>query len=388
MRISSLRLFFATCLVVTLCSCTIYIRSGQPEFAPTAGWQTSTPEEQGVDSKYFIGLLEKIIIDGVDIDSITIIRNGYMIADFYMYPSTPEKKHALYSVTKSITSTLIGIAIDKGYIKNTGQLLVELFPEKTFKNKDDEKRNITLGNLLIMSSGLENKDDLINHTYQGLFEMQATADWTQYALNRPMVEQPGRVFEYSNADSFLLTAILENQTGQDALSFARKHLFEPLGINDVLWRSSPKGISAGYGEMWLTPHDMAKLGLLYLNGGKWGERQVLSKAWVENATRQHIQVNKNLHYGYQWWVGDSFYFAAGYQGQFIFVVPQKQMVVVFTSSIAGRNFLTINEYMQKFILPACLSENSLPNDLQQTKRLEKLKQDIREKFYHEIPFSQ
>ncbi len=329
------RLLLISSLLVTLCSCTIQMEIRQPHSVPTAAWPTSIPEEQGIDSGLLVSMLERIIVDGVDIDSIAIIRNGYLVADIYMYPSTPDKKHALYSTTKSITSTLIGIAIDKGYIKGIEQQLIEFFPGKAIKKLDEEKRKITLANLLTMSSGLENKDNPEIHSWLGLEEMQATADWTQYALDRPMTAEPGTKFEYNNADSFLLTAILQKQTGVDALSFANDHLFEPMGIKDVLWRSSPKGISIGYGEIWLTPHDMAKLGYLYLNKGKWGSKRILSQSWIETATSAHIRVSPKLQYGYQWWVTKDFYFALGYEGQFIFIVPQRKMVVVFTSSLGG-----------------------------------------------------
>ena len=360
----------------------------QPDSESTTGWPTSIPEKQGIDSGVLVSMLERIIIDGVDIDSITLIRNGYLVADIYMYPATPAKKHPIHSVTKSITSTLIGIAIDKGYITGTEQKLIDFFPEEAFKNLNDEKRKISLANLLTMSSGMENKDDPSTHSYQGLLEMQATSDWTQYALNRPMTAEPGSKFEYSNSDSFLLTAILERQTGQDALSFAHKHLFEPLGIKEVLWHTSPKGISTGYGEMWLTPHDMAKLGYLYLNVGKWEGEQILSQNWVEKAISGHIPASPKFQYGYQWWVAEDFYFALGYEGQFIFVVPQTKMVVVFSSSLGRHLLFTPYTYMQKYILPACLSEGPLPANHKQSDRLEKLAIELQEKYYHEIPVSQ
>lgn len=359
----------------------------QPDSVPTAVWPTSIPEEQGIDSGLLASMLERIILDGVDIDSITIIRNGYLVADIYMYPSTPDKKHAIHSTTKSITSTLIGIAIDKGYIKGTEQQLIEFFPETAINNLDNEKRKITLANLLTMSSGFENKNNPEINSWLGLNEMQATSDWTQYALDRPMTAEPGNTFAYSNADSFLLTAILQKQTGVDSLSFAHDHLFEPLGITDVLWRSSPKGVSTGYGEMWLTPHDMAKLGYLYLNEGKWGSKKILSQSWIETATSAHIRVSPKLQYGYQWWVAKDFYFALGYEGQFVFIVPQRNMVVVFTSSLGGHSLFTPYRYMQDYILPACLSESSLPTNPQKTVRLQKLGRDLQEKYYHEIQIS-
>ena len=379
-----------SCICVILASCTIHSTKAysHSDYWPTEGWRTSTPEEQGVDSRPLIEMLERIITDGVDIDSISIIRNGYLVADVFMYPADKHKKHPVYSCAKSLTSTLIGIAVDKGYIESTSEHIVDFFPERSVKNMDDKKRAITLHDLLTMRSGLKTEDN-IHHGRKGLNEMRTTSgDWTQYVLDRPMEELPGTRFEYSNLVSFLLTSILQKQTGRDALSFAYEHLFGPLGIESVEWYKSPKGIYTGFAELSMTPHDMAKLGLLYLKHGRWENQQILSEEWVEVATKGHVSVSQKLQYGYQWWVADNMYFAMGHQGQFLFVNPDKELIVVFTSSLLGHSLFTPYKYLEEYILPASHSTKPLPANLQDYERLKELSDDLFRLYYHNIEIAQ
>ena len=175
-------------------------------------------------------------------------------------------------------------------------------------------------------------------------------------LDLPMAEVPGARFEYCNGATFLLSAIIQETTGMKTLEFAKKRLFSPLGIQDVKWRTNPQGIDIGWGEMWLKPHDMAKIGWLYLNKGQWEGRQVVPAAWVEASTRGHITASLFDRYGYQWWVDSAgHYMAVGYGGQFIFVIPQKNMVVVFTSDLPDGRFYTPSTLLKKYIIPAAMS---------------------------------
>lgn len=387
---ASIPAYLIFCLVIIFSSCsrTFTKTKNTPDYWPTEGWRTTTPEEQGISPALLVDMLERIIKDGVDIDSISIIRNGYLITDIYMYPANNHKKHPIHSCTKSLTSTLVGIAVDKGFIQSTDQRVVDFFPERFIDNMNTWKKGITLEDLLTMRSGLETKDNLKNFGWQGLYEMRATSDWTQHVLDKPMMTPPGAKFEYSNLVSFLLTSILQKQTNKDALSFAHDHLFGPLGIKDVMWDKSPGGIYTGYAELWLTPHDMAKLGFLYLNNGRWDYQQILAEDWVEKATQGHVSVSPSLKYGYQWWVGEDCYFAMGYQGQFIFVIPDKNMVVVFTSNVSGHSLFTPYSYLKEYILPAVISTQALPVNQKDSQRMKELKDDLFNKYYHEIQVSQ
>ena len=199
---------------------------------PTEGWQISTPEEQGIQSQMLAEMMEHIKQNSFNIDSILIVRNGYMVLDAYFYPFSKGEKHIIHSCTKSIMSALIGIAIDKGYIQNVDQPIMDFFPDKEFANMDDLKKSITLEDLLMMASGLKCRDSYL-YRWVGLFEMRSSPDWAQYVLDLPMTEAPGEKFEYCNGVSYLLSVIIQNTTGIKTLDFARKHLFGPLGIVDV-----------------------------------------------------------------------------------------------------------------------------------------------------------
>jgi CubicO group peptidase (beta-lactamase class C family) len=339
---------------------------------PTKGWQISSPEEQGIRSQKLAEMMEHIKKNSYNIDSILIVRNGYVVFDAYFYPYSKGQKHIIHSCTKSIMSALIGIAIDKGYIQNVDQPITDFFPNKEIANMDDLKKSITLEDLLMMASGLKCRDSYL-YRWVGLTEMRNSSDWAQYVLNLPMSEAPGEKFEYCNGVSFLLSAIIQNTTKMKTLDFARKHLFEPLGIIDVGWETSPQGIDVGYGEMWLKPHDMAKIGWLYLNKGRWGNKQIVPSAWVEVSTRGHIDTTLFDHYGYQWWVDSAgYYMAVGYKGQRIFVVPEKNIVAVFTGDLTGRDSLISKNLLDSYIIPAASSTNSLPSNTEEQARLDAL----------------
>jgi CubicO group peptidase (beta-lactamase class C family) len=339
---------------------------------PTKTWRTSTPEKQGMHSAKLSDMLEKILREKYRIDSITVIRNGHMVLDAYFYPFKKDSKHIIHSCTKSITSAAFGIAVDKGYIKNIEQPVVEIFPEKQFANLDDDKKAITLKDLLTMTSGLNTEDSYI-YNWRGLNRMYQAKDWVQYVLDRPMAEKPGTRFEYSNCVTFMLSAVIQQTTNQKTYDFIKKYLFGPMGITDVKWSTSPEGISVGFGAMWLTPHDMGKIGWLYLNKGQWGEQQLISEKWVKDSTQKHFYATLFDGYGYQWWISpDQFYAAVGYGGQFIFVIPRKNMVVVFTSTLERDEFFKPENLLSEFIIPSAVSHKPLPEYPIQTARLNSL----------------
>ncbi len=252
----------------------IKYESVDPDYWPTQQWQTSTPEDQGMNSNRLIEMVqfyekEHSKNENIAIDSITIIRNGYVIADIYLNPLYPkDTEHIIHSCTKSIMSALIGIAIERGYIRNVDIPVIDILNDKNIKNADERIRKLTVKDLLTMKTGLHSQDSYL-YQHRGLFETQKTYDWTEHILNLPFEAEPGTRFDYSNLASFLLSAIITKTTGTNTLSFAKEHLFNPLGIKDVKWEKSPKGIYIGWARMWLKPHDMAKIGMLYLQKGKW-----------------------------------------------------------------------------------------------------------------------
>ena len=313
-----------------------------------------------MQSKLLTDMLAKIQEREWRIDSVTVVRNGHVVLDAYFHPFQAGLKHAIRSNTKSIMSALVGIAVERGEIKSVAQPALDFFPGKTVANVDTRKRAMTLEHLLTMTAGFDCKDNYL-HGWDGMKEMRKSPDWAQYVLDLPMTQAPGTGFKYCNGVSFLLSAILQKTTGMKALDYAKKHLFGPLGITEVTWPETPRGVTVGYGGVLLTPHDMAKIGLLYLNKGKWDGRQIVSEAWVETSTRRHVDATMFAQYGYQWWGdGAGYYMGVGYRGQFIFVVPDRNLVAVFTSDLAGMSFYVPRNLLVGYVLPAVLSDAALP----------------------------
>lgn len=345
---------------------------------PTNGWRTTTPEAQGMNSGMLAAMVKVIRDEELNVDSITIVRNGYLVMDSYFYPFPENNKHNLRSASKSVMSALIGIAIDKGYIKDVHQPVLSFFPDKTIANLDENKKMITLEHLLTMTTGLRCIDGY-RYKNKGLYELQKSSDWAQYVLDLPMVETPGALFEYCSGATYLLSAILQQATGMRSLEFAEKYLFAPLGISDAYWETNPQGIDYGYDQLLLTPRDMAKIGWLYLNRGEWEDGQVIPAAWVADSTRGHIRAGTVAdQYGYQWWVEKDYYMAVGSGGQFIFVAPEKNIVAAVTSAAPMLDrFLKVRDLLKNYIIPSAVSENPLPSDPERQKRLEDLLATVR-----------
>ena len=342
---------------------------------PAQQWAVTTPEQQGMQSSMLADMIQHIVEDSFEIHSILIVRHGRLVLDAYFWPFTPEMKHIVHSCTKSISSALIGIAIEKGYIQSVNQPIRDFFPELA-AGTDDLKKSITIKDLLMMASGLDCKDSFL-YGWAGLAAMAASRDWAQHVLDLPTVASPGSRFEYCNGVSYLLTVILQNATKMKALDFASAYLFGPIGIRDVSWPTSPQGVNLGYGAMQLKPHDMARFGWLYLNKGRWGDRQIVPAAWVEASTRRHIDATLFDYYGYQWWVDSAGYYAAvGYKGQRIFVIPDKDMVVVFTGNLTGPEALLPKKLLDDYIIPAVASEKALPQNTAENNRLDASVQKI------------
>ena len=341
--------------------------------------------QQGMDTARLADMLERIQQAAHAIDSITIIRHGYLVLDAYQYPFQKGLTHHIHSCTKSITSALIGIALDRGDLKTVRQPLFEFFSDYPTANADARKRAITLEHLLTMTTGLQCRDSE-KYKLAGWWKMMQSHDWASFVIDLPMAEAPGERFEYCNGASYLLSVILQQATQMRLLDFAKLHLFAPLGITEVRWRASPQGMEIGAGGMWLTPHDMAKIGWLYLNHGRWDTRQIVSADWVTASTHGHIDATPFPRYGYQWWSDTANYwrqdlqttvdvdysFALGYQGQYIFVVPSQHLVVVFTSHLEGEAIFLPKQFLHDTILPAITSSASLPANPQQQARLEAL----------------
>ncbi len=338
-------------------------------------WPVAVPESIGVDSDRLATLCRRILEIELPIHSLLVLRHGRVAADVTFHPFAGGL-HDLASCTKSVTSTLIGIAIDQGAIAGVDQPVLDLLPGRPVTNVDERKRALTLAHLLTMSTGLACYADPGEITLQ---EMRRSDDWAQFVLDLPMIEDPGARFEYCSPASYLLSVILQQATGRTTLDFARENLFGPLGIEEVVWPPSPQGVTTGWGDLHLRPHDMAKIGTLFLHQGRYGGRQVVSREWVAAATRKHAAPPGHFGYGYGWWLASPDVYAAnGRGGQQIIVAPALDAVVALTAGFSPEQGSIRDELLASLLLPALGSQAPLPANPAGVERLRAAIQAARE----------
>jgi CubicO group peptidase (beta-lactamase class C family) len=298
-----------------------------PTYWPNNGWHTSTPEEQGLDSVKLAYMLEVIQKKNIRINSLLLIRNGMLVLDAYFYnPYDGKYPHDMASVTKSIMTTLIGIAAGQGKI-NLDEPMLSYFPNRTIANLDDRKKRITVRHLTGMVNGFDS--GCMAGDAETLNQMRSNSDWVQATLDREMVREPGKKFCYDSPGMHLLSAILQETTGMTALEYAQQYLFEPLDIKDVIWESGPQGYTRGWGDLHLNPQDAAKIGFLLLNEGVWDGQQIVPADWAKEATMKQVNAGGD-DYGYGWWIYDNSFGAAGRGGQHIIVDRSINAIVVTT----------------------------------------------------------
>ena len=302
---------------------------------PTREWPLSSPEAEGMSSEALTRLVEYGATNAMD--SLLVTRHGKVVLDAAYAPFQAGLKHRMYSTTKSVTSTLIALAIRDGKLDSTDRKLVDFFPDLTIANLDERKKAITIRHLLDMTSGLEWIEGLSGPP-ASYIAMERSPNWVQYILDRPMVAAPGTVFYYNTGNSHLLSAILGKVTGRSALDYARETLFGPLGIEDVIWRGDRQGIPGGGNGLYLKPGDMAKFGYLYLRNGQWEGKQIVPVSWIDAVRAANVGMNESwatrLRYGSQFWVIPSkdIYMAVGFHRQLIIVMPKQDIVVVATGA--------------------------------------------------------
>ena len=288
--------------------------------------------------------------------SLLVSVDGKLVEERYFHGATHSHWANLKSASKSVLSTLIGIALDQGRLGSVRDKISKFFPEYSKAEGDAAKKEITLEDLLTMRSGLESTSS------RNYGRWVQSGNWVRHVLTRPMRDVPGGRMIYSTGNSHLLSAILTKATGMSTFRFARRYLAEPLGIGIRPWFRDPQGIYFGGNEMHLTPRAMVEIGELYLRGGRVGNERLVSEEWINASLLQRTQSPRNGNgYGYGWWMrnlaGHVVYYAWGYGGQFIFLVPDLQLVVVTTSSPQpgrGRreHLRAIYELMEYHLIPA------------------------------------
>lgn len=362
-------------ILINLSGCTTAHK--QPAIFPGENWQRSTPEAQGMDSKMLLDAFKLMDLPKSAINSMVVIRNGYIIAEYYRQPYTKETRHMINSSTKSFTSALMGIAIDEGIVKSTHERVMTCFPD--YSPDDPRAENMKIEDILTMRSGLQwNSWELPlsdpNNDWNILLHQD---DWLKYILSKPFAHEPGVIFNYNTGDTQLVADIIHRATGGHFIDYAEEKLFNPLGIRSWTWLKTPAGSPVGGATLVMTTEDLARLGYLYVNEGMWNGRHILSKQWVRDSIKPHTQIltgpykNMNFHYGYQWWVLDEHsYSAKGGAGQYCFVRPDKNLVIAVNSyeQSIGEEKRAL-AMMQKEIPRACISTDPIPADPVKVKAL-------------------
>jgi CubicO group peptidase (beta-lactamase class C family) len=353
----------------------------QRDYWPTAGWRTAPPAQVGMDPKV-LAVLDTNAAYHPQLRSLLVIRHGYLVYERYWHGDAGTGQ-AAFSVTKSFTGALVGIALGGHHLKSLNQTVGELLAAHLPPNADPRLAKVTVRQLLTMTSGLACDDLSPDCDGDLLFRLYDSRDWVREILGRKLVTKAGTTFAYSNAGSHLLSAIVADTTGGSTLAFARAKLFGPLGIHTehafqpvgvafptppqeraserakVAWVTDPQGYHSGFAGLQLPARDLAKLGYLYLNGGRWDGVQVVPAGYVRASTQRQSHPQSGAApfdgYGYQWWVtsehGHPSFLAHGLGGQFIQVIPDLDLVVVITSDFEnGRD--DAQQLVGEAIIPA------------------------------------
>jgi len=288
--------------------------------------------------------------------SLLVARRSELLLECYFNGASGRRVANIKSASKSVLSSLVGIALGRGDLTSVDQTVGEFFPEYLVSTGDPRKREITIEDLLTMRAGLEST------SFGNYGAWVLSGNWVRHALQRPMQSEPGTTRRYSTGNTHLLSAILTQATGMSTWQFAQRHLAEPLGFSLARWPTDPQGIYFGGNDMLFTPRQMVAFGQLYLDRGRTGDTEIVPAQWVDKSVVTRTRSRRGARgYGYSWWVRYAgtrkIFYAWGYGGQFIFVVPDLELVVVTTSSVnpRGRTFdhnRQIYEIVEEVIVPA------------------------------------
>lgn len=341
----------------------------QNEYYPAKQWRTSTPEAQGLKSDVLQAFSDELASGELGyIDDMLIIRNGYLVfSESYendydsLYKATNTapgqynyfdtdwhpyyqkgRLHTMQSVSKSITSLLIGIAIDKGQISNENVKIHSFFDDYDLSDLDERWSKITLKHVLTMTTGITWDESTIPYTdpNNSCAGMENSSDWIQFVLNQTMSAEPGQVYVYNSGATMLLAYILEQTTGMEVEDYCYQNLFKPLNIEKYYWKRTPKGLADTEGGLYLLPEDLAKIAYLVLHDGIWKNNQIVSKTWINKSVQRHVNTyypsTRSYRYGYKWWIlpyanEENFAIAGlGLGGQRPIIIPEYGIIAVFT----------------------------------------------------------
>ncbi|KQB39833.1 serine hydrolase domain-containing protein [Flavobacterium aquidurense] len=290
------------------------------------------------------------------IHSVLIAKNNQLIYEHYFNGYTKDSLNDSRSSFKSITSLLVGIAIDKGFIKDINQKVYEFFPEYPSLKTDPLKKLLTIKNLLEMKSGFDCEE--FNDTKDCEDNMSQSKNWVEYSLNLPMKNKPGEVWAYTSVNPMILSGIIKKATNMSVKDFAKKYLFDPLNISSYKWTVDPSGNAMTAGSFYMLPIDMLKISQLVKDKGVYNHKQIISKKWIAQSTvcnimipdfsfmkssRSKIGFPQPAYYGYYWYretiktnnIEENLLFASGNGGQYIFIIERLNLTVVFTQGNYG-----------------------------------------------------
>jgi CubicO group peptidase (beta-lactamase class C family) len=316
-------------------------------YYPGREWRTATPESQGMDSGALASLVAQVREKQLGVHSLLAIRHGYVVADVDFYPYSSRAPHDIASITKTLTSTLTGVAVGNGLL-TLDRTLLSFFPDERPADADARKGAITVRDLLRMESGLACG---LQPGEPELEQMKRSADWVRFALSMPMRNAPGTRPAYCSPGYHLLGSVLGAAAGTTEAAFARKYLFDPMEMGDVVWADDPQGRSHGWGDSHFQPRDIAKLGYLYLHGGAWKGRQLVPGEWVAMSTTPPPGARTEPGgLGVEWAASTG---AAGRQfggvgrgGQTLLVWPDLDLIVV---SMAGGNAGQLSQLVRQAV---------------------------------------
>jgi len=328
---------------------------------PTNGWIEESPSKHGMNSTKIQEMDSLLVHSDYPIDGLLVVRGGYLVYEAYysdsFYQDTP---HMIYSCTKSVISSGIGLALDQGYIESLDQKVLDFFPNRTIDNWDPRKEDITIRHLLTMTSGLEwhELDRSYSEPSNSFNLLQNSDDWVSYVLNQSMVTDPGAEWNYNSGTSHLLSAILQEAAGMPTpeLLSTIYDAVSNVSTYDVFWQADPQGIFFGGSGLQLNARDMARVGYLYLNNGAWDGQQLIPEEYVLESTSSHVALTNETHYGYQWWIYNEYnaYVAVGFAGQYIMIIPSLDMVIVCISSLYDTSERPFWDIVSDYILPSVL----------------------------------
>ncbi|WP_343713218.1 serine hydrolase [Inquilinus sp.] len=345
--------------------------------APAAlndGWAVAAPADEGFDPATLCAVGPAM--EARNAHAVLVVRHGTLVYERYFtgedqrwgqplgrIPHDAATKHDLRSITKSVTSLLVGIAVDYGWIKDIDVPVLSLLPQYA-DLRSPEMDRITLRHLLTMSAGLAWSEDLPYSDPRNSERLMSDApDPYRYVLEQPFAETPGARWNYSGGATALLSAVLKQVSGRPLDVLAREVLFAPLGIDDIEWIRYPNGDPVAASGLRLRPRDIAKIGRLVLGHGAWQGKQIVSPGWIDQSTTKQIAAEDQIDYGFQWWLGHSqvggqdlrWAAGVGWGGQRLFLVPDRDLLVVVTAGLYDQpdaQDALGRKVLERYVLPA------------------------------------